>query len=626
MDGYTVESSAKAVLDLNEKIRVLHVDDDSVFLEIAKHCLEMKGPFQVDTALSVEEAAAKLEKENYDVIVSEYQMPGKDGLQFLRELREKGSTIPFIVFTRRSRKEVAIKALNLGAKQYLNKVGEPETVCTELAHSITELAKIRKAEEEIRDSEEKFRDLFEKANDGFVFVDLSGRIVDVNQKAAEIVERKKEDIVGKSFFELGFVSSKDLPVLFKRLGQGTMGKSTGSFEFEVGNEDSEKKLIEISSTLIQRHNIPAGALVIFRDITERKKTDRLTAESQQKFARLFNGNPEATVYTDPAMHILDVNPRFTRLFGYSLDEVKGKNLNSVVVPKNLIEEGKMLDKKTTEGYVYHDTLRMRKDGSLVPVSISAAQISIRGQLTGYIGVYKDISMQESAEQNLIMMNEKLRVVGGLTRHDVRNKLSVITGNIFLNKKRLKDHPDVIESLEDMESACGQIVRIFDFAKDYERLGVEELTYVDVEDAVQKAASLFSNLKGVVIACECPGLTVLADSLLRQFFYNLIDNSLKHGEKITQIRIYYEESGEDLLRLIHEDDGIGISQEAKSKIFSEGYSSGKGSGYGLFLIKKIMEVYGWTIQETGKPERGAQFTITIPKTNQNMKENYRIVRS
>jgi len=271
MDGYTVESSAKAVLDLNEKIRVLHVDDDSVFLEIAKHCLEMKGPFQVDTALSVEEAAAKLEKENYDVIVSEYQMPGKDGLQFLRELREKGSTIPFIVFTRRSRKEVAIKALNLGAKQYLNKVGEPETVCTELAHSITELAKIRKAEEEIRDSEEKFRDLFEKANDGFVFVDLSGRIVDVNQKAAEIVERKKEDIVGKSFFELGFVSSKDLPVLFKRLGQGTMGKSTGSFEFEVGNEDSEKKLIEISSTLIQRHNIPAGALVIVRDITERKR-------------------------------------------------------------------------------------------------------------------------------------------------------------------------------------------------------------------------------------------------------------------------------------------------------------------------------------------------------------------
>jgi len=186
MDGAVVEFSAKAVVELNEKIRVLHVDDDSGILKVTKQCLETEAPVEVDAALSVEEALKKLEKEKFDVVVSDYQMPGKDGLDLLRTLRTSGNMIPFIMFTGKGREEVAIKALNLGANQYLNKVGETETVFVELAHSITELAKTRRAEEKQYESEEKFRNLFEKANDGLVFVNLSGRIVDVNQKAAEI--------------------------------------------------------------------------------------------------------------------------------------------------------------------------------------------------------------------------------------------------------------------------------------------------------------------------------------------------------------------------------------------------------------------------------------------------------
>ncbi len=157
-----------------------------------------------------------------------------------------------------------------------------------------------------------------------------------------------------------------------------------------------------------------------------------------------------------------------------------------------------------------------------------------------------------------MMNEKLRVVGGLTRHDVRNKLSTITGNIYLNKKRLADHSDVLKSYEEMVSACEQIVKIFDFAKDYEMLGVEELTYIDVEDAVQKAVSLFSDLNGIKVTNECHGLTVLADSLLRQLFYNLIDNSLKYGRKTTRVNVHFEKTSRDELKLLYEDDGVGIS--------------------------------------------------------------------
>jgi signal transduction histidine kinase len=145
----------------------------------------------------------------------------------------------------------------------------------------------------------------------------------------------------------------------------------------------------------------------------------------------------------------------------------------------------------------------------------------------------------------------------------------------------------------------------------------------VSKAVDEAVTLFPDLKGVKMTNSCQGVTVLADSLLRQLFYNLIDNSLKYGQEITKIRTHCEQTSQGELRLIYEDDGVGIPETEKPKLFKQGYSTGGSTGYGLYLIRKMIEVYGWTIQETGTPGKGAQFTITIPKTNQTREENYRL---
>jgi signal transduction histidine kinase len=243
-------------------------------------------------------------------------------------------------------------------------------------------------------------------------------------------------------------------------------------------------------------------------------------------------------------------------------------------------------------------------------------------------VYKDISQLKKTEEELrqtleklAKMNEKLRVVGGLTRHDARNKLGAITGNVYLAKKKLAGDDEVLNNLKEMEVAVEHIVRIFDFAKTYEMLGVEELRYIDVETMINEAVALLSGLNGIKLTSNCRGLTVLADSLLRQLFYNLIDNSLKYGEKIKTIRIYYKKMDQDKLKLVYEDDGVGIAEAEKKKLFQEGY--GKGTGFGLYLIRKMCEGYGWNIQETGKGGEGAQFTITIPRIGEKGETNYSI---
>jgi signal transduction histidine kinase len=179
----------------------------------------------------------------------------------------------------------------------------------------------------------------------------------------------------------------------------------------------------------------------------------------------------------------------------------------------------------------------------------------------------------------------------------------------------------LKHLWEIDVAIGLTEKIFDFARTYEKLGMEELAYMDVEKSLKEAVMLFSDLHGVKVVNDCHGLTVLADSLLRQLFYNLIHNSLKHGEKVSRIKVHYEETRKDQLKLVYEDDGVGIPKAEKEKIFKEGY--GKGTGYGLYLIKKMCEVYGWAIKETGKQGKGAQFIVTMPKMDKNGKTAYQL---
>ena len=188
----------------------------------------------------------------------------------------------------------------------------------------------------------------------------------------------------------------------------------------------------------------------------------------------------------------------------------------------------------------------------------------------YVNAYgRDITERKKIEKSLVAslekvqsLNEKLNVIGGLTRHDVNNKLATIRANAYLTKQGLIDDHQVLQYLREIELAVRQAELIFDFARFYEMLGIETLEYVRVEDAVKGACKQFSDLR-VAVVNDCGGLRVLADSLLSRLFYNLIDNSLKHGEKVTKIRVYHEELG-DKLHLVYEDDGVGIPPSRERK--------------------------------------------------------------
>jgi signal transduction histidine kinase len=215
-----------------------------------------------------------------------------------------------------------------------------------------------------------------------------------------------------------------------------------------------------------------------------------------------------------------------------------------------------------------------------------------------------------------LLYEKLMVVGGFTRHDVANKLSAINGYCHILKKKYADMLDIVDSLAKIEHSVKEAMTIFDFARAYEKLGAEELVDVNVEKIVDEAVGMFSGLSFELIN-DCAGLKVRADSLLRQLFYNFIDNTRKYLRKVTTAKIYYENDVQGTIRLIYEDDGDGIPAKNKERLFKKGFSTGGSSGFGLFLSKKMVEVYGWTITEEGEPGKGAKLIITIPKRMEKM---------
>ena len=117
-------------------LKVLHVDSDDCFLKSSQLILEMDGKIIVETATNVYEALEKLKQFHYDVVISDYDLPGKNGLQFLKELKKNAQSPPFILFAGEDKEEITVKALTLGAFKYLNKHGDPEIVYVELLSTI----------------------------------------------------------------------------------------------------------------------------------------------------------------------------------------------------------------------------------------------------------------------------------------------------------------------------------------------------------------------------------------------------------------------------------------------------------------------------------------------------------
>ena len=269
----TVDATNLASLDRTDVIRVLHVDDDLSMLGISKAILMELGNFEIEHACCVDEAFEKLHAGGFDVVVSDYEMPQKDGLEFLRLLRERKFDVPFILFTGKGREEVAIRALNLGAEGYFNKQGDPGTVYGELGHGIKLVVENSKAKCALQESEFKFKTYVESSPIAIFVANAQANYVYVNAAACRLLGYSEEELLRMSIPEVVYNFEANLP-----LKTFEEAKKTGHSYIEVALRSKEGQPVYVAINAIK---LPDGKLLAYcENVSERRKAE---LEKQEKY-------------------------------------------------------------------------------------------------------------------------------------------------------------------------------------------------------------------------------------------------------------------------------------------------------------------------------------------------------
>lgn len=217
--------------------------------------------------------------------------------------------------------------------------------------------------------------------------------------------------------------------------------------------------------------------------------------------------------------------------------------------------------------------------------------------------YELIRLQEAS----LVANKKLNLLSSITRHDILNQLTVIMGYLDLLSDREND-PELAVIVQKQMDAAGTIKRQIEFTRNYQDIGVKSPIWCNIR-SISDIISPNLDHTQISYSSDLKDLEIYVDPLFPLICENLIDNSLRHGEHVTEIR-FKSEPTENGLVLIYEDDGVGIKDEEKEMIFNRGY--GKHTGMGLFLTQEILAITGLSMQERGKFGFGVRFEINVPE--------------
>jgi len=234
------------------------------------------------------------------------------------------------------------------------------------------------------------------------------------------------------------------------------------------------------------------------------------------------------------------------------------------------------------------------------------RVDVYGKPVGLYGVLLDITDRRRAEEGVKLANKKLNLLNNITRHDILNTITGLLGLVDMaTSTEIKKDRD--ELLAQIRMLVRVIERQITFTREYQEVGVNEPIWQDFDAIMERVVANFSHAK-LRFVVDIRNLEIFADPLLEKVFYNLIDNAIRYGEKISTITFYCQISDKGLA-LISEDDGVGVPPNAKEQIFERGI--GKNTGMGLFLTREILTITGITIREIGTYPQGARFELLIP---------------
>jgi len=454
----------------------------------------------------------------------------------------------------------------------------------------------RRAEEEIKIRGDNLQAFFDTIEDFLFVINRDWVIEQVNGTVIRRLRYEKNELVGKSAFIIHPPSRyKDVEEIQKEI----LG---GKCEFcQIPLITKDGKIIQVETKIISgTWNGNPVLFVVSKDITE-------ISLSEEKFSKAFQASGSLMAILSVTGGYIDVNRSFLDVLGYKQEEVIGKMAADLDLSFHYEDREAIWSEVKRTGSIRNKKIQLKtKDNKVITGILSADIIWIQDN-EALLVVINDVTEITRLSDALLSANKKLNLLSSITRHDILNQVQAL---FFLGeflKDKVSQDSQGRSDLEKLLRAVETIHRQILFTRDYQDLGITAPAWMNVESVItrEKENKIFSDIS---INVTTGSLEIFADPMFSKVCYNLLENSLRHGEHVTEIRVSFYESKEGGL-LVFEDNGAGVPASEKKRIFNQGI--GKNTGLGLFLTAEILSITGISIQETGEEGKGARFEISIP---------------
>ena len=598
-------------------LTLLIIDDDEHVLDFLKQYLTAFHQFQVTGVLSGSEALAHLTDYPYDAIIADYEMDGMSGIDLVKTLRRQGNDTPFIIFTGKGREEVVIESYESGADAYVQKGGDIKAQFADLANRITTIVEKRRAEQALVESEKHYRLLAENIIDVVWILDPETQYF---RYVSPSVERHRgysvEEILALPLEasltpETGQRINNQIHSRMKAFISGDESPPFYRDEIEQQCKDGSNIWSEVISTYYR--NEETGKIEIrgvSRNITQRREIEQRNRQSEAALRTVLDSMGDAVFIHDTTGQILDYNARMLRMFQISDPELvrQWSFASDYSAPDNPIGHLPKIWWEVMEGKNKFFEWKSRRpgDGSIFHTDMYMTRIDLPKGPAILVTIH-DNTERKRAQLALEQVNKKLNLLSSITRHDILNSLTGMLGYLEFVHEHVVDG-ELKALIQKVETLARTIRTQINFTRDYQDLGVSVAQWQEISKVFTRAKNARIDAK-ITFGITLSGISIFADPMLEKVIYNLIDNAIRHGDRVTEMRTFWYEDNSGIVWVV-EDNGEGVPEAMKERIFRRGV--GKNTGLGLFLVREILSITGMSIRETGIPGKGARFEIVVPK--------------
>ncbi len=381
-----------------KKPTILHVDDNQDFLNI--FALRFKKNFDITATCSGEAALKLLECRDFDVIITDYEMPGINGLEMLKILREQGIDIPVIFYTGQGNEQIAREAFILGADDYFTKDIRAFAHAEKLINAINKAVEIRHSRQNMRNHERKFFNLYSSMNEGVCIHELvfgtdnqlvNYRILDVNPAYEKIIGIKASEVCNRLATDVYNTTPPPYMDIYAKVAQ------TGKPTFFETYYSPMEKYFQISVFSPEKNNF----VTVFSDISDKKIIEQSLRKSKERFRSLVEATSDWIWEIDENLRYTYASSKIKDILGYEPEEILGKTPFDLMPPKEAmkIKSQFMEILANRESFKNMDNINSNKDGhSIILETGGVPFFDSEGNFKGYRGIDRDITIRKTMEE------------------------------------------------------------------------------------------------------------------------------------------------------------------------------------------------------------------------------------